>query len=368
MDRSLRICFFIRDLSAPAGTERITTVLANHLQQSGYSVDIITLTTTKSFFELDSRIGLHALGATSDRRFLLLYPFYLYKLLDLIKQRKYNVVINVAVMMIFATWIVKVIPRCALISWEHYNIHTRPRAFISAASRRLALIFSAKVVLLTHQDKELYEGAFGESEKLEHIPNPVTISSLEKANPEHKRVIAIGRYTAQKGFDLLLEAWKIVSEKAEGWDLLLVGDGEDKEMLKRKCTELGITDRVCFTMPTSDVISAYKQASIYALSSRFEGMPLVLLEAMHMGLPLVAFNCEYGPSELITNGYNGLLVENGQTVQLAEALLDLIQDDEKRTAMSKNALIASEKYSINSVALKWVTLFDALDGGIKVYP
>jgi glycosyltransferase involved in cell wall biosynthesis len=112
------------------------------------------------------------------------------------------------------------------------------------------------------------------------------------------------------------------------------------------------------------VISLYKQASIYALSSRFEGMPLVLLEAMHMGLPMVAFDCEYGPSELISDGYNGILVENGRAEKLAEALLELMQNNEKRIAMSRNALLASKSYSIESVSRKWMTLFDGLHRSI----
>jgi glycosyltransferase involved in cell wall biosynthesis len=347
-------------MSSPAGTERVTSVLANQLSRSGYEVDIITLTLVGSYFELDKRINLYALGATSDVRFLLLYPWYILKLYQLVLKRGYDIFINVAVMMIYASWIVKLMRKCKVISWEHYNIHIRPRPFISAWSRKLALALSDKIVLLTRKDEELYRELLKDSDKLQHIPNPVTINSSDKGSPENQQVLAIGRYTAQKGFDLLLDAWSIVCSKVNDWTLQIVGDGEDREMLLQKAESLEIADKVIFTAPTNKVIDAYKQASFYVLSSRFEGMPLVLLEAMHMGLPLVAFDCEYGPAELIIPNYNGLLVENGNSHNLADAMLELIFNKDKRISMSHNALQISEKYSISNVTNQWIDLIDAL--------
>jgi len=346
----------------PAGTERVTTVLANELANRGNDVHIITLTCANVYFELNPKIKVFTLGVSTELKFALLYPYFVFKLYSLIVRHKYTVFINVCVIMISASWFIRFVKRCKIMSWEHFNLNVTPRLFISALTRKLALNLSSKFVVLTHKDADYYQKRLGDKSKIACIPNPITIASEHKSDLSVKKVLAVGRYTAQKGFDLLLDAWEIVCRENREWQLEIVGDGEDKKILIGRAARLNISDRVVFRPPVKDIVEVYKEASVYVLSSRFEGMPLVMLEAMSMGLPVIAFDCEFGPSQLIKNDCNGYLIEKENVGKLAEALINLINDPLKQSQFSKYNIEFSKTLSIENIADKWERTFKEILG------
>jgi glycosyltransferase involved in cell wall biosynthesis len=182
----------------------------------------------------------------------------------------------------------------------------------------------------------------------------------EKTPMNEKRVLAVGRIVDQKGFDLLVKAWHIAHPKAPDWKLRIVGAGKLQKDLEKLIQSLGVSQSVEILPPTKDVVAQYKQASIFALSSRHEGLPLVLIEAMAMGLPAVSFDCETGPSDIVIDGKTGILVPPLDTDKMAEAFVSLMTDQEKRMEFSKNAIEASAKFGIEAIVDQWEQLFNQL--------
>jgi len=192
------------------------------------------------------------------------------------------------------------------------------------------------------------------------IPNPLILNTDKQASLESQEVISVGRLEEQKGFDLLLPAWAKVVEKHPDWRLTIYGEGSQRGLLQTMVEKFGIGKSVRLPGQTDDVATHYLESSIYALSSRFEGFGLVLTEAMSFGIPCVAFNCPYGPSDIITDGEDGLLVENGSTDALAEGICRLIENKGLRRQLGQNAKLSIQRYAIENVMPQWDKLFTSL--------
>ena len=188
------------------------------------------------------------------------------------------------------------------------------------------------------------------------IPNPLTIKVDEKSKLDSKIVLAVGRLTKQKGFDLLLESWKIVSSKHNDWNLVIVGEGEEYESLNNKIKNIGIEESVSIKPFTRDIQQYYKNSSIFVLSSRYEGFGLVVLEAQAFGIPVVAFNCPTGPRNIINDGIDGYLVEAENIDKLAKQIIMLIKDKNIRTKVGENAIKNIEKFKIENIMKQWNSL------------
>lgn len=211
------------------------------------------------------------------------------------------------------------------------------------------------LVVLTDKDRE----AWAEISNVITIPNPLTLSPTQISPLTEKRVVAIARYSHEKGIDLLLEAWAKVEQQTD-WRLDVFGDG-DRTMYEEQIDRLQIDRQRCqLHGRTSNVEKEYLSSSLFVLSSRFEGFGLVLVEAMACGLPVVSFNCPWGPSGIISDGIDGLLAENGNVTQLAEKMLVLIQSPEYLSQMAEAAQKKSERYRIEHIAKQWKKLFEGL--------
>ena len=212
-----------------------------------------------------------------------------------------------------------------------------------------------KFVVLTHEDMENWP----ELNNIMVIPNFVSKQSSEKSDCSQKRVIAVGRYSWQKGFDLLIDAWQIVYNRHPDWRLDIYGGGEYS--LYQEMADAKHLSSVVHCFPAvQNVYEKYKESGFYVLSSRYEGLPLVIIEAMGAGLPVVAFACPCGPRDLIQDGYNGLLVENGNVEQLADKISFLIENDDMRRSMSYNAAASVAYYTKENIMQHWIKLFDNL--------
>lgn len=158
--------------------------------------------------------------------------------------------------------------------------------------------------------------------------------------------------------DMLLEAWKLTHERHPDWRLTIVGGGEEKEQRERQIVALGLESSVELLPPTPQIIQEYFDSSIYVLSSRYEGFGMVLLEAMSCGLPTIAFDCKCGPKDIITDKKDGLLVETGNLVKLADAICRLIENPDLCLRMGKEAAeTIREKFNPNKIMTQWDQLF-----------
>ena len=192
------------------------------------------------------------------------------------------------------------------------------------------------------------------------IPNPVIPSPVQVKNYATRHAIAVGRLTYQKGFDLLIAAWKEVYDKHPDWKLDIFGEGDDYSKLTEQITTLGMTQSISIHHATLDIWNEYTNSSIYILSSRFEGFGLVLVEAMNCGVPCISFDCPHGPSEIITHKEDGLLVANGNIKELGDAICYLIENEKIRKEYGEKAKENAKRYLPENIMPQWEQLFNTL--------
>jgi len=215
-----------------------------------------------------------------------------------------------------------------------------------------------KFVVLTNEDR----GYWGNLRNIEVIPNAAMLVSNGYSDAQNKRVIAVGRLDYQKGFDRLIRAWRIVqqNEAFHEWNLDIFGQGEWKEMLQQMINEAGLQDSMRINQPTKQIGNEYVRSSILVMSSHYEGFPMVMIEAMACGLPVVSFDYKCGPKDIIRHGENGLLVHDGDIEGLAAAMMKLMDDEAYRKRLSDNAKKIISTYSEETVMNRWIALFNGL--------
>lgn len=195
--------------------------------------------------------------------------------------------------------------------------------------------------------------------RIEIIPNVVTIKPVIVSDYKAKKVISVGRYSYQKGFDMLIKAWYLIVGQYPDWKLYIYGNG-DRTSFQSLVEHLELQDSV-FCMPAvEDIASVYSKCSIYVMSSRYEGFGLVLTEAMSCGLPCISFDCPYGPSEIIDDGEDGYLVERNNIHSLAAKMDDLMKDSEKRKIMGTRARQNVGRYNKENIMGRWIVLLETL--------
>ena len=215
-----------------------------------------------------------------------------------------------------------------------------------------------RFVVLTEEDK----GYWGDMPNIQVIPNAALFMADRYADMSRKRVIAVGRLDYQKGFDRLIDAWQIVCSTGlfQEWRLDIFGQGEWKDMLKAKVREYGLQNSLHLNEPTKEIAKEYADSSMLVMSSNYEGFPMVMIEAMACGLPVVTFDFKCGPRDIINDEENGLIVPDGDIQALADAMMRLMANESLRQTMSVEARKVTETYSEEVVMGKWVSLFEGL--------
>lgn len=377
----IHIAYCIPSLDHSGGMERVLTTKANYLaDQLGYHVSIILTDDkgTKPYFPLSDKVHVVQLDVNIDS--LWQYPtwkrIYLYKKKMRIYQRRLDKCLNllkpditISLLRREINFLTKIHDGSAKVGEIHFGrykyreanfaflpnfvnqwITNRWMAQLDRNVKRLE-----RFVVLTHEDATYWKGM----NNLTVIPNPITINNGEQSNCTQKRVIAVGRYTNQKGFDLLISAWKTVNKKHPDWMLNIYGGG-NKDAYQKQVEELGLTNVIKCNGPVSDIAEKYQDSSIFVLSSRFEGLPLVLMEAMSVGLAPVAFTCPCGPRDIIHDGEDGILCENGNIEKLAEGICKLIENEQLRIEMGQKAAQNIQRYTIDNIMKQWDELFQEI--------
>jgi glycosyltransferase involved in cell wall biosynthesis len=246
-------------------------------------------------------------------------------------------------------------PGVAVIGQEHLHAAAHRPALLREIRRHYRQL--DVLTVLTDADRRDYERlTAGSPVRLERIPNAVTPLDGGRADPAARVVVALGRLTSQKGFDLLLRAWEEVAPARPEWQLRIYGGGHLRPALRARIAERGLHASTYLMGQTHHAGEALAGASLYVLSSRFEGFAMVLLEAMSKGLPVVSFDCPRGPAELITPGVDGLLVPPEDTAALAVALAELMDDEDRRRRMAAAAVETARAYEPEVIAARWRAL------------
>lgn len=350
---------------------------ANWLVEHGHEVCIVTTDQEgeESFFKLDERIKCFDLEIGYERNNgggflnkLIHFPFKQYqhkkKLETLLKEQKADIVISMFCN--DAGFLPKIkdgskkvleihFSRYKLLQYGRKGLWALADKWRSANYEKVAGRFD-RFVVLTEEDRQYWDGL----NNITVIPNARTFTCEKPALLDNKEVLAVGRYNFQKGYERLLEAWAIVQKEMPEWKLRILGDGELRGDMEQQARRLNIYESVVFGRAEHNVKEIYQQASIYAMTSRYEGLPMVLLEAQAAGLPIVSFDCKCGPKDVIENGKNGFIVKDGEINTFAQKLLLLMKDEELRKEMGKRAYADSERFDEEHIMSRWTQLFDSI--------
>lgn len=375
----MKIVYYLPSLYISGGLERVITVKANYFADKlGYDVTILTSEQQgkKTYYPLSSKVRHYDLDVIFDTGKynssilkLIIYPFkyYLFKSRFSNFLNRYRPDITISTLRREINFIhslqdgsIKIgelhVTRNAYhsISGESHKRFKKINSYLQHHFSEKLKLFS-KIVLLTKEEQEKWT----ELNNTIVIHNPSTLTSKESALLENKRVIAVGRYTYQKGFDLLVDTWKIVSGKYPDWSLHIYGEG-DRTELENRIQTLGLSNSCFLEGKTMDIKQKYLESSIFVLSSRYEGFGIVLIEAMTCGVPPVSFACPSGPKDIITDEQDGLLVENGNIEMLAEKIYYLIENEDIRKQLGDNARESVKRFGIEKIMSEWKNLFEEL--------
>ncbi len=349
----LKILFLCGDLNNFGGTERVCSIIANGLSESGFNILIASiLNGDKPFFPLNEEIKTISLSK-SNTRILYQVPKIIYKLRKLIISEDVDVLIVADTMSVLFTLPAILGLDVKHIGWEHFNFNSDLGRKGRRLARQLAARYCDSIITLTERDKEYWLKNTKHKSQITAIANPCPYPIQENINKrKSKIVLAVGRLTDQKGFDLLLKAWIKVVKNAPDWKLKIVGDGKEKNTLNKFILQNKLTESVEIPGSTDNVKAYYDEAEIFCLSSRFEGFPMVLLETLSFGLPVVSFNCDTGPEEIL-EGTDSILVPPNEVDLLASALLSLINDEDRRSSISFKSQDKAKLYQPSNIISEW---------------
>lgn len=370
----MKIAYTISGLFNSGGMENILIQKTNYLaDELGYDVTIITTDQNSRaiFFPLSPKVKLVDLDINYyQHRFSKLWhlkKFFLKKkhrkaLDEYLNQNKYDIVISL--MDFDFGFLYKIKDSSKKILEYHFAKYSK----VNATNNRLKKIIQRfradswnrtvskyeKFIVLTEEDKLQW----GDLHNIQVIPNFIKGTPDEKADLKNKRVISVGRAEFQKGFDMLIDAWAIVNHSFPDWKLTIIGGG-DKNSLQEQIDSLNLSDSIKLLPPNPNIKDEYLDSSLYVMSSRFEGLPLVLLEAMSYGLPIVSFSCKCGPKDILKPTFS-TLVECNDIKALAEGIKFWIADEDIRVNAGAQAKKESEKYVIRQIMSVWNSLFRSL--------
>jgi glycosyltransferase involved in cell wall biosynthesis len=361
--RPTRLTFLIDSMEARGGMERVTATVASGLARRGLDVQILTLKGTQSAFPLDPGVRLESLNMPSGPLRMRAQTLPLIRALRrwLSAERPDTLIVVDTFLSAFA------FPAAfglniRRVAWEHFHFHTDLGMRSRRVGRWAAAFLGQQVVTLTQQDTKQWNRAFpGALARIRTISNPLSFPT-PRENPYsvgNHTLLAVGRLDSQKGFDLLLEAWAKVEPEFPEWSLNIVGSGEQEDALRAQGKRLGL-GRWKLSKATPEVEKAYREAGVYALSSRHEGLPMALMESQAYGVPAVAFDCPTGPSDLLSPG-GGLLVEAEQIGAFATALRRLMSDPAARQRMSQKAFQHSNRYEAAHILDQWAVFMENLN-------
>lgn len=373
----MRIVYCIPGLYNSGGMERVLSCKANYLASLGHEIHIVTTDQMgrPCFFPLDERIRTYDLGVNYEINnggslWHKLSTYYA-------RQRRHRRELTALLMRIRPDVTVSmfgndegIIPSIQDGSRKVLEYHFSKLKRLQYGRRGLWRLIDHwrtkaderavrrydRFVVLTEEDRQLW----GDLPNIRVIANPLPFDTEQTSTLTARRVIAAGRYDYQKNFEALIDIWAQVSPQFPDWHLDIYGDGPLRGALEERVERLGLSGTLSLQKPTRDMPAEYLRSALYAMTSHYEGLPMVLLEAQTMGLPIVSYACQCGPRDIVADGETGYLVDLYDEQAFVARLMSLMASEGERQRMGANAREASQRYRLERIMPQWEQLFEEL--------
>lgn len=357
-EKKAGIVFFIGNMSHSGGTERVLSVIANGLSERGFCVTVVSLWGDgETFFHLGKDIKVFWMKKEYPKAGIIGQLQILYSIL--IKENT-EVLVDVDTILGCYSFFMKCrMPYLYWISWEHFHYYFpfEKNRILRKAVKRVVGRYADWLIVLTDRDKDIYKKRMNLKCRIACIHDPAPYNTDYEKETDKPMILAAGRLTKVKGFDMLIDIWKQLEDRYPQWTMFIAGQGEEKENLERKAEEEKLK-RLKFIGNVSDIEKYYKKAAFFVLPSREEGFGMALLESMCFGLPAVSFACRMGPREIVTDGENGFLIEPGDISAFARKMELLMKDSGLRRKMGEKARESAGRFEKEYILDKWEVLID----------
>lgn len=358
----MRLLFFVHSM-AGGGAERVCNTLANQFVRRGDEVTVSFNMSEPMAYSFDDKVKLRNLWEGCRTTFFWsnfkIYRFVrtLYNMRQITKAARPDFVIGVMTDYSIFSLIALEGLKIPIIATEHTNVDRMPAIY-----KRVYYLFypfADAITVLTHRDYKKWRNKF---KGVVCMPNPLTVKATSASYERKKIILGVGRVgSPEKGFDSMVKCWNLVYKKHPDWKLVITGKCEEQDIdYLCKFLDDGRDSQIEFLGFRTDVYDIMLQSEIFVLSSRYEGLPMGLMEAMSAGCCCVAFDVITGPSDIIRNNISGLLVENQNITALADALDRVITDDNLRHYYSKNAPLSVRKFETDKILNRWDILFNKI--------
>lgn len=357
------IILFVAEVNKPGGTERVVVNLANNYTRNGHKVQVVSVNTMsgKSYYPLNVNVTLVHLGIILERNLLKRVSLGFRNTIKRIKTilpKEPTILMATDPITCYALALIQRKHReHKYVACEHMGLAIANR--YSFLARKWLYGRMDAIVTLTQRDRQALLDGKIPYKRIAVIPNELSFFPERSADYKSKQILTIGKFDNQKGYDLLLDYVIPILPKYPEWKLVLVGQGEWKNLLQKRIDEVRLQSQIELHPPTQEIQSYYLSSAIYVMTSRYEGFPMVLLEARACGLPVVAIDCPSGPADIL-NADDGFLVPMNDAELFQNALEKLIQNEGLRTVIGQKAKEDSKKYDSDSIYTLWSTLFDQL--------
>ena len=340
----------------------MTVQLANALwEDHTYEICFVSIVeqNEKPFFPLNQDIPRYRLG----KKWIGPGPGYLPligKLRKFLKKQQIDIVIDVDIVLDVLAIPAAIGLKTKIVSWEHFNCEFEQQVLYRKWISRLTVHFADYIVTLTEDDKENYKKILGRKTNISAIYNMVSKMKVDDTVLRENWIVTAGRLVHQKGIEYLAEIAVPVLKKHRDWKWLVLGDGEDRTILERAIRENQLEDQLILKGTVDQVEWYLNRAKLFVLTSRYEGFGMCLVEALQMEVPCVSFDIKIGPSEIISNHQNGILIPPFECEQMIREINGLIEDPDRLEELSANTMLGFERYQDEYILEKWKTILDRL--------
>ncbi|MCL2509257.1 MAG: glycosyltransferase family 4 protein [Oscillospiraceae bacterium] len=362
----MNIAFLVLDIGASGGAERAVSALSGRMAGLGHGVTVFSLIGSGSFYTYDERVnvvylqlpelpkgGSFGWAAAAVKRAV--------SIRRAVREADPDILVGMSHIMTFYAVFAATFTRVKIVGAERNNPYMLSATKFMSAMRRLASLLCGGYVFQTEKARAFFPRSVQQRGAV--IPNAVfnpLAFEAERPKSPRKTVTALGRLVPAKGFDVLIRAFADVSRTYPEHRLIIFGDGGEREKLTALANELGAGERVVFPGTSPDAVREVARSSVFVLSSRYEGMPNALIEAMACGVPCVSTLCQMGPEELITDGVNGILIPVDDTDAMSAAMIRVLSDPELSARLSDEAIKIRKTHSLESVTDQWLNYFEGI--------